>query len=670
MELVISKRLYLVFSGLLVLLVCMLFSCGQQSKEQEAAKNKEEKTTGLELIDKSKEQKVEAKEQPKIQSKKEINETESTLSQKEKKKIEKRALEIINRIEKLYVNFLEMILKEEKVKEKVKLVKELKEIDKEICRPILLNAIKDKKKNWIVRSVFISVLIEDLNIKDDEITNLLIEIANDPKEDILLQKGVTDTLQEDFGIKLPKAKLSDKEIEKKVKRLIKEINLVCMFMPNIYLAVGIAGFYGQDIEEIGGPAIPIVVREFAKRRNWKTRFYLGSLLERLVEIRDKEGYFLRHNTHTEYSNNVAQVLGKILENKRENMWIRLGAAKGLIAGGDKAIEPLVRVLRTIECEPSIPLDDEKSNQKEQMRENFCDSVLYSLGNLLENSEDKRLIEEAIDAIKDKLYDKNNSIQRSAVSALGGGGVFSKRARDILIDTLKNHESGDVKARVPGALANVYDHITDENEKERIVDALIEAATGGSLEVEGFKGIIPGHRNIFAIEMLGEIKAKKAVEPLIETLKDENGLIVDDAARALAKIGDKRAVEPLIEAFKKEDDWGTRQCIAIFSLSKFKDERVIRFLEKALFEPRNKMIKGELALALGDIGDKKTVDLLIEVLDDAIKDKDEMVTYGCSFALCKIGDKKAIPYVEKALKEGTWDYHKDWVVKELKKLKGN
>ncbi|MEW6104610.1 MAG: HEAT repeat domain-containing protein [bacterium] len=85
------------------------------------------------------------------------------------------------------------------------------------------------------------------------------------------------------------------------------------------------------------------------------------------------------------------------------------------------------------------------------------------------------------------------------------------------------------------MANVYDHITDENEKERIVDALIEAATGGSLEVEGFRGIIPAHRNIFAIEMLGEIKAKKAVEPLIEALKDENEQVRRDTARALANI---------------------------------------------------------------------------------------------------------------------------------------
>ncbi|MDI6736442.1 MAG: hypothetical protein QME42_09695, partial [bacterium] len=379
----------LVFSGLLVLLVCMLLGCGQQSKEHGVKSS--------ELKVESKELKAEAKEQPNIQPKKEINQNKSKLSQKEEKKIEKRVLEIVNRLEKIRGNFLEMLVKEEKVKEEEKLKKELKEIDKEkICVPIILNIIKNKKKDWMVRSFFISLLINEINIKNDEITKLLIEIANDPKEDILLQKDVTDTLQEDFGITLPKAKLSDKEIEKKVKRLIREINLVCMFIPNIDFAIGISGFYGQDIEGIGSPAIPILVREFANRwNNWKTRFYLGMLIEKCRNI--------------EYSNNVAEVLGKILENKREKIWIRWGAAKGLIAGGDKAIEPLVRVLKTIE--PF--LGNEEVNQKDKIKENFCRAVLYSLGNLLENSKEKELIDEAIDAVEKRLDDTDLMVIISA-----------------------------------------------------------------------------------------------------------------------------------------------------------------------------------------------------------------------------------------------------------------
>jgi hypothetical protein len=393
-----------------------------------------------------------------------------------------------------------------------------------------------------------------------------LKVETEGKEKIQRQKNEVKPKKEvkKANKKSEQPELSDKETKKKVRKLIKKINQICMVTPNIDLAVGIAGYYGQDIEEIGITAIPVVVREFANRRNWKTRFYLGRLLERLVKIRDKEGYFIRHNTHTEYSDNVAQVLGKILEDKRENIWVRWGAAKGLIAGGDKAIEPLIRVLRTIQCEPFIPLGDEEFNQKDKMKENFCFSVLYSLGHLLENSKDRKLIDKAIDAIKDKLYDKNYMIRMSAVSALGGGGIFSKRARDILIDTLKNHECGHVKSRVPGALAFVYNRITDENEKDRIVDALIEAASA-SLEVEGFDGIIPAHRNIFAIKRLGEIKAKKAVEPLIKALKDKEDLVVGESAIALGKIGDKRAIKPLEEALRNAQDKGLKRDIAINGL---------------------------------------------------------------------------------------------------------
>ena len=191
--------------------------------------------------------------------------------------------------------------------------------------------------------------------------------------------------------------------------------------------------------------------------------------------------------------------------------------------------------------------------------------------------------------------------------------------------------------------------------------------------------------MWAAEALGEIgkevRDDRIIDALIEgvlwlTSKDkkkQNSLMPGDAAKALGKIGDTRAIEPLIEAFKHAEDFGDRRCIALFGLSKFKDERVIRVLEEALFEPRNEIIKGNLLLALGDIGDKKSVDILIAVLEEAIEDKNEEVEeviYGSSFALCKIGDKSAIPYVEKALKKGKWkNYQKVWVVEEFKTLIG-
>jgi HEAT repeat protein len=56
----------------------------------------------------------------------------------------------------------------------------------------------------------------------------------------------------------------------------------------------------------------------------------------------------------------------------------------------------------------------------------------------------------------------------------------------------------------------------------------------------------------AAEILGELKYAKGVGPLIRSLQnDENFSVRWRAANALGKIGDPRAVEPLIQALKDE-----------------------------------------------------------------------------------------------------------------------
>ena len=51
--------------------------------------------------------------------------------------------------------------------------------------------------------------------------------------------------------------------------------------------------------------------------------------------------------------------------------------------------------------------------------------------------------------------------------------------------------------------------------------------------------------------LGEIGDSRAIEPLIQALKDKDKYIREWAADALGEIGNERAVEPLIEALKDE-----------------------------------------------------------------------------------------------------------------------
>ena len=60
--------------------------------------------------------------------------------------------------------------------------------------------------------------------------------------------------------------------------------------------------------------------------------------------------------------------------------------------------------------------------------------------------------------------------------------------------------------------------------------------------------------IFGEPNIEELKASKNLKGLIEALNDKYGDFRLEAARALGNIGDSRAIEPLIEALKDEDNY--------------------------------------------------------------------------------------------------------------------
>ncbi|MCJ7669700.1 MAG: HEAT repeat domain-containing protein [Dehalococcoidia bacterium] len=57
----------------------------------------------------------------------------------------------------------------------------------------------------------------------------------------------------------------------------------------------------------------------------------------------------------------------------------------------------------------------------------------------------------------------------------------------------------------------------------------------------------------AIEMLGIMGDKKAVDALILVLKDKNRFVRQEAIASLGKIGGERVVEPLTQALGEEKD---------------------------------------------------------------------------------------------------------------------
>ncbi|WP_281175418.1 HEAT repeat domain-containing protein [Methanogenium cariaci] len=58
----------------------------------------------------------------------------------------------------------------------------------------------------------------------------------------------------------------------------------------------------------------------------------------------------------------------------------------------------------------------------------------------------------------------------------------------------------------------------------------------------------------AAEILGNMHAKEALEPLIKALLDEYVDVSWIAAKSLGKLGDKRATLPLIDCLDSEEQW--------------------------------------------------------------------------------------------------------------------
>src|SRR4030042_6695678 len=124
--------------------------------------------------------------------------------------------------------------------------------------------------------------------------------------------------------------------------------------------------------------------------------------------------------------------------------------------------------------------------------------------------------------------------------------------------------------------------------------------------------------------IGELKANKDVEGLIDALKDKDPIVRGDAAEVLGKIGDSRAVEPLIEALKDIVEY-----IALESLRRI-GEPAVEPLIKAL-KNKDTLIRSGAARALGAIRDKRAV----EPLTEALKYGDMFVRSAAAVALEKI-----------------------------------
>jgi len=237
------------------------------------------------------------------------------------------------------------------------------------------------------------------------------------------------------------------------------------------------------------------------------------------------------------------------------------------------------------------------------------SVRVEVANALGKIRDPRIVEPLLGA----LTDQDIHVKEKAWDAL----QKSCDARDInpLIEALHNSETRDYAAKILGKIG------------KPAVEPLIRALENDEYFVR-----------VSAIEQLGIIGDKNAVDPLIKLLRDQDLMTL--AAEALGRIGDKRAVDPLVKLY--EEGHSPKEIVE--ALESIGDERAMELFIRILEDTgAEKEMRESAARAISGYEDKRIIELFIEALKDC--DLYSQVPEIAMEALINIGE----PTVEPLLK---------------------
>jgi len=234
---------------------------------------------------------------------------------------------------------------------------------------------------------------------------------------------------------------------------------------------------------------------------------------------------------------------------------------------------------------------------------------------------------SISAMLQSLKDEDSFTRACASEALGN--LKAEEAIVPLIELLNDEDTFVQEAAVSGLI----------NLSEPCIFPLLES--------------IDRTNKINAFTILGKLHAVDAVDMLIDNLSNKNQKIAGKAAWALGEIGETRAIEPLIERLK---DNNLPQVIE--AVGKLKAEKAISYLigflgqEVALPTETAPLSDGEAASitisAMINIG-TPCVPFLIEILSNG----NETARANATLILGQLKDKRAVPSLVAMLKDNEW-----------------
>jgi len=135
----------------------------------------------------------------------------------------------------------------------------------------------------------------------------------------------------------------------------------------------------------------------------------------------------------------------------------------------------------------------------------------------------------------------------------------------------------------------------------------------------------------AIENIAKLKNNEYINLIIDSLKDPDPEVRIAAANGLLTMNAKESVSELINALNDTDK---RVCSAIRNvLIKFNMKDI---LQKNLIENPNPQVREQIAVILGEMGDKTDIPFLIRALND-----NDFVRFSAIKSLGKIGDESCV-----------------------------
>jgi HEAT repeat protein len=247
-----------------------------------------------------------------------------------------------------------------------------------------------------------------------------------------------------------------------------------------------------------------------------------------------------------------------------------------------------------------------------------------------------------------LYDENELARRSMISSFASPFSYPNTPGEVAARTLAKWGQQTEEPVVEAVLPLLEDNRARANalrvlgEMHSLQDPAVLKPLLRTLHDPQF---IVQENTVIALGTLSKLPRQEAVPPLLEMLAraDKHSKLRPQIVSALGSIGDRRAFDPLLAGLADNDVEMRKRCAG--ALASLGDQRALAPLV-ALLDDADRQVRDVTAGALGRLGNRGAVKPLLASLRDGYIN----VRARAAQSLGELGDPSAVPLLIRALKE--------------------